>query len=94
MTTKRKQAPLARTQLAVLIEISRGNVSIPGPGIDLDMGTWRLAGPTGRAVTSSVNALIEKGYARMSTEVVDDRRHAVATAAGHEALSRQASRGH
>lgn len=93
MTTTTKTPPLSRVQLHTLIAISRGEVSMPGPGIDLDLGTWRVHGPNGRAVTSTVNSLIDKGYARMSTVVEDDRRKAVATAAGHEEISRAASRG-
>jgi hypothetical protein len=93
MTNTPSAAPasLTRVQLHTLVAISRGRVSMPGPGIDLDLGTWRI--DTGRAVTATVNSLIVKGLARPSTVVEDDRRQAVATAEGHEAISRAASRG-
>lgn len=93
MATTTKPAPLTRPQWHTLLAISRGEVSMPGPGIDLDLGTWRLGGPNGRAVTATVNSLIDKGLARPSTVVEDDRRQAVATATGHEEISRRAGRG-
>jgi hypothetical protein len=93
MITSTKTAALSRVQLHTLIAISRGEVSMPGPGIDLDLGTWRVGGPNGRAVTATVNSLIDKGMARMSSNVEDDRRQAVATAAGVEEISKAAHRG-
>lgn len=93
MTASTKKPEITRLQLHTLIAISRGEVSMPGPGIDLDLGTWRLGGPGGRAVTATVDALIRKNLAQWSTEVVDGRRHAVATAAGHEEISRRSHRG-
>jgi hypothetical protein len=91
MTTTQTPA-LSRVALHTLIAVSRGQVSMPGHHVDRDLGTWRLGGPNGRAVTASVRALIHKGLARPSTEVVDGRRHAVATAEGHREISRAAHR--
>jgi hypothetical protein len=93
MTDSTKPPALTRVQLHALIAISRGQVSTPGPGIDYDLGTWRIDGHRGRAVTVPTEALIRKGYARSSTDVVDDRRYAEPTAAGHEAISRAGARG-
>ena len=92
MTTNTKQPALTRVQLHTLIAISRGEVSMPGRDIAYDVGTWRLGGPDGRAVTATVDSLIRKGLA-CPTEVVGDRRFAVATADGHAEISRAASRG-
>lgn len=92
MTTTAKAGALTRLQLHTLIAIRDGRVSMPGPGIDLDLGTWRIDA-TGRAVTATVNSLIDKGYVRMSTVVEDGRRKAVATAAGIEEISRRAGHG-
>lgn len=91
MTTS--TAALTRVQFHTLIAISQGHVSMPGPGIDRDLGTWRVHAPNGRAVTATVNSLIAKGYAQASTIVEHDRRKAVATAAGTEEISRRSGRG-
>lgn len=93
MTTSTKPAALTRVQLHTLIAISRGEVSATAPGISYDYGTWRLGGREGRAVTVPTEALIRKGYVKAGVEVVDGRVHAEATAAGHEEISRAASRG-
>lgn len=93
MTTKTETPELSRAQLHTLIAISRGLVSMPAPGIGYDLGTWRVHGPHGRAVTATVDALIRKGLVRENGDVVDDRRVAVATAAGIEEISRRSRRG-
>lgn len=76
---------ITTAQLEVLNAAGRNEVSKPAPGWAYDTGTWRIG--KGRSVTTTVEALIRRGLARESTELVDDRRPLVVTADGYKLLS-------
>lgn len=79
-------ARLTAAQRKTLAIAALGEISTPATGM-YDLGTWRVAGPRGRAVTTVARTLIERGLARPSERVADNRRPLVVTADGYEALS-------
>lgn len=85
---------LTEPQLYVLRAIGRGEVSTPDPAVhgNYDLGTWRIGGRDGRAVTVVAETLIRRGLARKSTEPLNGRILAVPTADGYEQLSKSGAR--
>lgn len=88
MTTR---PTVSRAQLDVLQAVARGEVSKPNH-TGYDMGTWRVGGSRGRAVTIPLQSLIRKGLVQPYGATKDMRRYAQITDHGRALLDDYASR--